>query len=661
LEERKKSLARQMPKDRTVYPIALDLRGRSVVVVGGGSVAARKVRGLLDAGARLTVVSPSFDDALRDASPGLELVARPFETADLEGATLVFAATDDPAVNAAVVAAARASHVLVDDASDGARGDFSTPLAHRVGTLTFAVDTGGVSPSFARRLQRELRERFDERYAKAAATLGFARDYTKAVVPPERRADVMRELAERDLGALATMNPSTIENEVEAAYAALIQPEGPAASMPFSQLVCATRASALAMWQTRHVMATFAQHGLVSTVLQISTKGDRELDRSLSQLGTDGVFVKELERALRERRADYAVHSCKDLPSRLPPDMRLAAIGPRADARDAFCSDRYASLADLPSGALVGTSSPRRRALLGELRPDLRFETIRGNVDTRLHKLRTGEYDAIVLAMAGLVRLGVGATYTVPLEPDVMLPAVGQGALAIEVSAEATALGDRIHEVFADRATELAVTAERAFLRTLRGGCQAPVGAYATFTNDTLYMRAAIAAVDGSQVVRGSENVVVEDVETADALGERLARRLLAEGGAELLGGGGPLSGQLFLLPRTQERPSQIAPALRGAGAEVVEAVDSDEALTALAGRTPDGLLFPSSGSVRAIDRYLAALRDRPARPLVAAMGDASSAAASEAGFPPDIIATEATVGAFVQSVTRYVMMKDET
>ncbi len=645
-----------------MYPIALDLYGRSVVVVGGGSVAARKVRGLLDAGAHVTVVAPAFDETLRaaaGAAEGLELVSRPFEAGDVEGATLVFAATDDPDVNAAVVAAARKNHVLVDDASDGARGDFSTPLAHRVGSLTFAVDTGGVSPSFARRLQRELRERFDERYAKAAVTLGRARDYAKAVLPPERRAHVMGDLAERDLDALAAMNPSTVENEVEAAYAALEQPAGPAPSVPFSHLVCATRASALAMWQTRHVMATFAQHGLVSTVLQISTKGDRELDRSLAQLGTDGVFVKELERALRERRADYAVHSCKDLPSRLPPDMRLAAIGPRADARDAFCSENYASLDDLPSGAVVGTSSPRRRALLGELRPDLQFEVIRGNVDTRLHKLKTGEYDAIVLAMAGLVRLDLRATHTVPLDPDVLLPAVGQGALAIEVSADGTALADRIHEVFADPATELAVTAERAFLRTLRGGCQAPVGAYATVSNGKLLLRAAIAAVDGSQVVRGSEALDAPALEEADALGERLARRLLAEGGAELLGSAGPLSGQLFLLPRTQERPSQIAPALRGAGAEVVEAADSDDALAALGGRTPDGLLFPSSGSVRAVDRYLAELRDRPDRPLVAAMGEASSAAAIAAGFPPDVVATEATVGAFVQSVTRYVMMKD--
>ena len=644
-----------------MYPIALDLRGRCAVVVGGGSVAVRKVRGLLEAGARVTVVAPRVDEELRQAAlaGSLQLTLRPFEDADLEGAVLAFATTDDPGVNAAVVAAARERRVLVDDATGAARSDFASALAHRVGSLTFAIDTGGVSPSFARRLQRELSERFDERYGKAALSLGRARDYAKAVVPVAQRARVLGELAERDLDALAAMNPSAVENEVEAAYAELERPAAAAQPISFPHLVCATRASALAMWQTRHVMATLAQHGLVSTVLQISTKGDRDLDRSLAALGSDGVFVKELERALRERRADYAVHSCKDLPSRLPGDMLLAAVGVRADARDAYCSERYATLDALPAGALIGTSSPRRRALLGALRPDLRFEVIRGNVDTRLHKLRSGEYDAIVLAMAGLLRLGLRATHTVPFEPEFLLPAVGQGALAIEVRADATLLGERIRSVFSDPTSELEIAAERAFLRTLRGGCQAPVGAHARLRDTTLTLTAAIASADGSQVAGGSESLPGGGLNEAVALGERLARRLLAEGGAELLGLGGPLRGQLFLLPRTQERPSQIAPALRGVGAEVIEASDSDDALLALGGRTPDALLFPSSGSVRAVDRYLAALRERPLRPIVAAMGDASSAAARDAGFPPDVVATEATVGAFVQSVTHYVMMKD--
>jgi hydroxymethylbilane synthase len=387
--------------------------------------------------------------------------------------------------------------------------------------------------------------------------------------------------------------------------------------------------------------------------------------------------------------------------------MCLAAIGPRADPRDAFCSERYASIDELPPGALIGTSSPRRRAQLQALRPDLRFETIRGNVETRLRKLREGGYDAILLAMAGLQRLELAATFTVPLEPDVLIPAVGQGALAIETRAADRDLADRIAAIFTDPHTDIAVRAERAFLRTLRGGCQAPVGAHATVADGELTLLAAIAAVDGSKIVRGRVTVPLAGVAEAEALGESLARRLLAEGGEAILvaamassesdavgalaasdesgalaapdavgalaaseaarvlaaseyaAAAGPLSGRLFLLPRTQERPSSIAPALRGAGAEVVEAGSSDDAALALGGRTPEALLFPSSGSVRAVDAFLARLRERGIKPIVAAMGDASSAAAREAGFPPDVIASEATVGAFVHSVTHYLIGQD--
>ena len=303
----------------------------------------------------------------------------------------------------------------------------------------------------------------------------------------------------------------------------------------YDRLVCATRASALAMWQTRHAIARLATRGMVSTVLQISTKGDRVLDRSLAAIGGDSLFVKELELALRERRADYAVHSCKDLPSSLPEDMTLAAIGPREDPRDAFCSERYASFEALPPGALVGTSSPRRRAQLQARRPDLRFDTIRGNVDTRLRKLAEGEFDAILLAAAGLQRLGLRATYTVPFETSVLVPAVGQGALAIEVRAADTALAERIHEVFADRPSELAVQAERAFLRTLRGGCQAPVGAYATWSDGILSIDGSIAGLDGSRVVRAADSGVVTEAAEAEAIGASLARRLIEEGGDALL------------------------------------------------------------------------------------------------------------------------------
>ncbi len=640
-----------------MYPIALDLRGRTAVIAGGGSVAARKLRGLREAGARVIVVALRAGEEIRSAAErgDVELRERAFEPADLEGALLAFAATDDADVNAAVVAAARARDVLVNDATGTNPGDFSNAMAHRTGAVTFTVDTGGLSPSFARRLRDELRERFDERYGRAATTLGRARDYVKAVIPAAERAAIMAGLAERPVDELAAMNPSSVENEVEAAYDALRAGPSAATPEPVTQLVCATRASALAMWQTKHVMAEFAKAGIASTVLQISTKGDRIVDRALAALGTDSIFVKELELALRDGRADYAVHSCKDLPSSLPDDMRLCAIGPRADPRDAYCSERYPALDALPPGALVGTSSPRRRAQLQALRPDLRFEVIRGNVDTRLRKLRDGEFDAILLAMAGLTRLGLRATYTVPLPVETLIPAVGQGALAIETRAADSVLGARLHALFADPATELAVRAERAFLRTLRGGCQAPVGAHGRYDDDVLEFRAAISSVDGARVVRGAFTLPTIDPAAAEARSEEFAHQLLAEGGAELLAPG-PLAGLLLLLPRTQERPSQIAPALRGAGAEVVEAADGGAAAETLGDRIPDALLFPSSGSVRAIATYLSALRAKAGRPIVATMGAASSAAAAEAGFPPDVVASEAGVPAFVHAVTRHMI-----
>jgi len=648
-----------------VYPIALHLRGRLAIVVGGGPVAERKTLGLLEAGARVRVVAPAAAARLQAlaAAGELEWHERAYDARDLHDARLVYAATNRADVNAAVVRDARERGILVDDASGNDASDFATPLVHRVGSLTFAVETGGSSPSFARRLAEELRAHFDERYGRAAETLGRARDYAKTVVPAGSRAAVMASLAAREISALAALDPSAIQHEVEATYAGL-HTAAPIATAPADRkpLVCATRASTLALWQARHVGAALGHAGMTSTLLHVTSTADRNQDRALAALGTDSVFVKELESALRDGRADYAVHSCKDLPSTLPDDMHLAAVGERADARDAFCSERFASFETLPSGARVGTSSPRRRAQLQALRPDLLFETIRGNVDTRLRKLREGQFDAIVLALAGLQRLGVRATHTVPIPPDVVIPAVGQGALAVETRAGNRSLAERIEVAFSDPATELTVGTERAFLRTLRGGCQAPVGAHATYTDSVLTLRAVIAAPDGSRLVRGEQAVPVGTRADGQRIGIELAERLLAEGGEALLAAAvepraaGPLAGRLFLLARTQDRPSRIAAALERAGAQVVESHDATSAAAALADRRPDVLLFPSSGSVLAVASYLAGLRAAGVRPLVASMGPDSSAAACEAGFAPDAIATEPTVAAFVQSVTHLVL-----
>jgi hydroxymethylbilane synthase len=343
--------------------------------------------------------------------------------------------------------------------------------------------------------------------------------------------------------------------------------------------------------------------------------------------------------------------------------MTLAAVTAREDARDAFCSERYASFAELPAGARVGTSSPRRRAQLRALRPDLVYDDVRGNVDTRLRKLREGHYDAIVLACAGLDRLGARATHTVPFDPGEVTPAVGQGALGIE-TLDGEPLAARLKALLEDPAASIAVRAERAFLRTCRGGCQAPIGCHATWNDGRFRIIAAIAAPDGSRVLRSSAEAAlgVADVASAEALAVTLARELLDEGGSALLageGGGlahGPLAGHVFLLPRTQDRPSRIAPALRDAGAEVVEAPDSAAAAAALGDRVPTAILFPSSGSVGAIGDYLGRLREGGYRPVVAAMGPSSSAAAGARGWPPDVTAPSAEVGAFVHTVTRFVL-----
>jgi hydroxymethylbilane synthase len=643
-----------------VYPIILSLGGRRALIVGGGPVAERKLRGLLDAGARITVVSPAATAAIVElaAQGSVTWQQRRYERADAANAFVIFAATDDAQLNASIVADARAAGALVCDASDARRGDFWTPAVHRSGSLTVTVDSAGLSPSFTKRIRDELAVVFDARYARAAATLGRLRERVQAVVPLAGRAAVMRHFSERDIDDLAGMPPSEMEHEVERAAdtVANIIPADP------RTLVCASRASALAMVQTRLVMARLATAGLASTVLNITTRGDVVQDRSLAAIGGDSLFVKELENALRDRRADYAVHSCKDLPSALPDDMTIAAITEREDPRDAFCSEHYPELAALPAGARVGTSSPRRRAQLQALRDDLVYEDIRGNVDTRLRKLKAGEYAAIVLACAGLRRLGVSATHTLPFDPALLTPAVGQGALAIETRAgDPTA--QRIAGALLHPQTNLCVRAERAFLRTLRGGCQAPVGAHATYAEGALHIRAVIAAPDGSRVVRGERYADIADfgpnaIATAEALGIELAHRLLADGGATILDSPspGPLAGRVFLLPRTQDRPSRIAPALRDAGAEVIEASDSQAARSALGDRLPTAILFPSSGSVLAITEYLAGLRHTGQRPVVAAMGPASSNSADACGFPPDVVAPSAEVGAFVQTVTRFVL-----
>jgi hydroxymethylbilane synthase len=307
----------------------------------------------------------------------------------------------------------------------------------------------------------------------------------------------------------------------------------PAASNRF---VIATRESALAMWQARHVQARLSEHYADCPVdlLGLTTQGDRVLDRPLADIGGKGLFIKELEQAMLEGRADFAVHSLKDVPMEMPPGFVLTAILARDDPRDALVSTRYRSLGEMPPASVVGTSSLRREAQLRECYPHLKVSPLRGNVNTRLHKLDDERYDAIILAAAGLKRLGFEARIASVLDPSDSLPAVGQGALAIECR------GDRADVIaalapLADGPTTLAVVAERAFGGTLSGSCHTPLAAYAMWRGDALWLRGLIASRDGVSVMRGERSTHVADSADAERLGRSLGEEFLARGAAAIL------------------------------------------------------------------------------------------------------------------------------
>jgi hydroxymethylbilane synthase len=302
------------------------------------------------------------------------------------------------------------------------------------------------------------------------------------------------------------------------------------------RLRIATRESALALWQAEHIRARLvAQYpGMTVDLLGMTTQGDRILDQPLASIGGKGLFIKELEVAMDEGRADLAVHSLKDVPMEMPPGFALASITAREDPRDAFVSNQYAGLADLPQGAVVGTSSLRREAQLRERHPHLRIEPLRGNVNTRLRKLDEGQYAAIILAAAGLKRLGFGTRIAALLEPEESLPAPGQGALALECRSDRGNILAALASL-ADIGTTLATTAERAFSRALGGSCHTPLAAYAEWEGATLWLRGLLAGRDGRDILRGEAEADVADSETAEQLGQELADDFLARGAARFI------------------------------------------------------------------------------------------------------------------------------
>ena len=300
-----------------------------------------------------------------------------------------------------------------------------------------------------------------------------------------------------------------------------------------AKLPIGTRQSLLALWQSNHIAALLREKYPECEVVlkKIVTKGDRILDVPLAQIGGKGLFTKEIETELADGTIDLAVHSLKDMPTVLPEGLCLTAITERANVGDAFVSNKYASFEELPLGAVIGTSSLRRKAQLLATRPDLQIMDLRGNVDTRLRKLDEGLYDAIILAAAGLERLGHGDRITALIPPDVCLPAVGQGALAIEARTADDEVRSML-EFLNDLPTKQSTDAERAFLGLLEGGCQVPIGVHADVAGEQIKIEAIIAALDGSTVLR---DTITGKAEDAVALGQQLGKKMLAAGGQEIL------------------------------------------------------------------------------------------------------------------------------
>lgn len=303
--------------------------------------------------------------------------------------------------------------------------------------------------------------------------------------------------------------------------------------MPPSVIRIATRKSALALWQAEHVRQGLQLHhpGLEVELVTMTTRGDQILDSPLAKVGGKGLFVKELETALLDGRADIAVHSMKDVPVDLPEGLELAVILEREDPRDAFVSNQYASLEDLPQGARVGTSSLRRQCQLYALRPDLAIRDLRGNVNTRLDKLDRGDYDAIILACAGLKRLGFGERIRQELGPEIILPAIGQGAIGIECRVGDTTVHDFIRPL-GHAKTQDRLRAERSLNQHLSGGCQVPIAGYAEIDHGVVVLRGLVGRPDGSQLIHG---VISGRPENGDELGQVLAEDLLGRGADVIL------------------------------------------------------------------------------------------------------------------------------
>jgi len=313
------------------------------------------------------------------------------------------------------------------------------------------------------------------------------------------------------------------------------------------KIIIATRGSKLALWQAEWVREKILkiEPSLRVELLKIKTTGDKILDVPLAKVGGKGLFVKEIEEALIRKEADLAVHSMKDVPTELPEGLHLGAILIREDPRDAFISNRYKSFESLPKGAVIGTSSLRRSCQLLSIRGDLNIQTLRGNLDTRLRKLDEGQFDAIILASAGVKRLGFEKRISEIIPDEISLPAIGQGAVGIECRVDDDFINNLIRPLNHEE-TELCVRAERAVLRRLEGGCQVPIAAYSVLNGQRLYMRALVGSINGDRIIRADIEGLPEE---AESLGKKLAEELLTKGAREILeevyGREFPLNGEI--------------------------------------------------------------------------------------------------------------------
>ncbi|SMO43430.1 hydroxymethylbilane synthase [Balnearium lithotrophicum] len=298
-----------------------------------------------------------------------------------------------------------------------------------------------------------------------------------------------------------------------------------------------TRKSKLALWQSEWVKLQIEKKfpDVRVELVKITTKGDKILDVPLAKIGDKGLFTKEIEDAMLRGEVDIAVHSLKDVPTKLPEGLKLMAFSDREDPRDALLSNGRYTLSNLPEGAVVGTSSLRRRAQLKIIRPDLRIEDLRGNVDTRIRKLKEGNYDAIILAAAGVKRLGWEEEIDEILSPSVMIPSVSQGILGIEGREGDKEVESIVREAVNSTESEVAATIERAFLRTVEGGCQVPLGCYTVVNGERVHVRAFISDLNGEFFHKEEGVFEVKDLEEADKLGVSVAERLLSAGGREIL------------------------------------------------------------------------------------------------------------------------------